>query len=67
MKSKELRKLLIDSIQKVQNGDLTPADGRNVVGMANQINISVQTELKKARLDIDTGAQVQKIGEMSLT
>ena len=64
MKAKDMRKLLVDSIGKVQAGEMSPSDGRNIVGMANQVNLSVQTELKKMKLEDLIGQSNYYKGQM---
>ena len=45
--TKELRKFLTGMMKDIKDDKVTPAAGRNIIGMANQIHISMQTELKK--------------------
>jgi len=66
MKAKDLRKKLINVIDAIQNGDLSPSDGRNIVGAANQINLSVQNELKLMKLSMEAGKKAKAIGEMTI-
>ena len=67
MKTKDLRKKLINAIDKIERGELSPSDGRNIVGMANQVNLSIQSELKMMKLQVDTGKQVSALGNMNIT
>ena len=67
MKAKDLRKKLLNVINEIEAGNISPADGRNIVGAANQINLSVQSELKLMKIQIDAGKQANALGEMSLT
>lgn len=66
MKTKDLRKKLFDSIEKIEKGDMAPSDGRNIVGMANQINLSMQTELKSQQMAINAGKKAEEIGELKI-
>ena len=66
MKAKDLRKNLINVMSEIEAGNVSPADGRNIVAAANQINVSIQNELKLMKLQIDTGKEINKLGEMSI-
>lgn len=67
MKTKDLRKKLIDVIDQIQAGELSASDGRNIVGAANQINISLQTELKNMKLQYELGRKVNTLGNMDIS
>jgi hypothetical protein len=64
--TKELRNFLAETMEMARNGDISPGDGRNIVGMANQITISMNTELKKQKLDLDLGRKTEAFGAMKL-
>ena len=64
--TQELRTFLADTMQMVRDGDIAPSDGRNIVGMANQISVSMQTELKKQKLDLEMGRKSEAFGKMKL-
>ena len=64
--TKALRKFLAETMVMIREGDVSPSDGRNIVGAANQINLSVGAELKKQKLDHEMGKKVDKFGGMSL-
>ncbi len=64
--TKELRKFLSETMVMIRDGDVSPSDGRNIVGAANQINLSMNAELKKQKLDHEMGKKVDKFGGMSL-
>ena len=66
MKAKDLRKKLVSVMTEIENGNISPADGRNIVAAANQINVSIQNELKLMKLNIDTGKKAGALGEMSV-
>lgn len=63
-KSKELRQFLIKTMERIDKGEISPGDGRNIVGCMNQINISIQTELKAQRMALELGQKVCNLGEM---
>ena len=54
-KTKEIRQFLINAMQKIEKGEMSASDGRNIVGCMNQINISIANELKSQRLAIEMG------------
>jgi len=64
--SRLLKKIKRPVYKEVVSGNISPADGRNIVAAANQINVSVQNELKLMKLQIDTGKEVNKLGELSI-
>jgi hypothetical protein len=64
--TKQLREFLAETMVLIRNGKVAPSDGRNIVGAANQITISMQTELKKQKLDLDMGRKVEAFGSTKL-
>lgn len=66
MKTKDLRSKLMTAMDLISSGDMSPSDGRNLVGTANQINISLQTELKSMRMQHELGQKVSSLGEMEI-
>lgn len=66
MKTRDLRKKLANAIDLIMDGSISPSDGRNIVGSANQINLTIQNELKLMRMQIDTGKKINKIGDLDL-
>lgn len=67
MKTNELRAKLVSIIDDIQSGKLSPADGRNIVGAANQINISIQNDLKLMKIQSDLGRAVTPLGNAKIT
>ncbi len=64
--TKALRKFLAETMVMIREGDVSPSDGRNIVGAANQINLSVGAELKKQKLDYEMGRKADNFGAMKL-
>ena len=64
--TKALRKFLAETMVMIREGDVSPSDGRNIVGAANQINLSVGAELKKQKLDYEMGRKADQFGAMKL-
>ena len=67
MKTRDLRTKLMNVLDDIHEGKISPADGRNVVGAANQINISLSNELKSMRMEFDLGKKVTALGSMPIT
>ena len=61
-----LRQSLFDATQKVMAGEIAAHDGRNIVGMANQINLSTQAEIKRMAQAIELGQKTDAFGDMVL-
>jgi hypothetical protein len=66
-KTKELRAFLIRTMQRIEKGEISPSDGRNIVGCMNQINISINTELKARNMALNLGEKVEPMGEMVIS
>jgi hypothetical protein len=64
--TKALRKFLAETMVMIREGEVSPSDGRNIVGAANQINLSVGAELKKQKLDYEMGRKADNFGAMKL-
>ncbi len=67
MKTKDLRKMLAAALDKALNGELSSEDGRNIIGLANQITASMVTEVKVQILRERMGHQVDKFGDLNIT
>jgi hypothetical protein len=65
-KTKQIRKTLIDALERSSNGDLSAEDGRNIIGLANQITQSMGTEVKVMTTKMKMGHQVEKFGELEV-
>ena len=63
----ELRSKLMASIDDINSGKLAPADARNIVGMANQINQSIHVELKAMTVKLEMGHKVEELGKLDIT
>ena len=64
--TKQLRGFLAETMVLIRDGKVSPSDGRNIVGCANQITASMQVELKKQKLDLDMGNKVEIFGSTNL-
>lgn len=66
-KSGELRKFLLDSINKVESGDMEEAQARNIIKMAGQVNESLYAEVKVSKTKLELGETVESFGKLNLT
>ena len=65
-KTKELRQFLIKIMQRIEKGEITANDGRNIIGCMNQINLSISTELKAKKMAIEAGEKIIPLGDMEI-
>ena len=65
-KTKVIRKILVDSLQRAVDGGLSSEDGRTVVGLANQITQNMAAEVKVMSMKMKMGHQVEKFGELEV-
>lgn len=65
-KTKELRQFLIKTMHRIEKGEITANDGRNIIGCMNQINLSIATELKARKMAIEAGGKVLPLGDMEV-
>ena len=66
MKTRDLRKKLFNDMDLIIDGKIAPSDGRNIVSAANQINISLQTELKSMKMQHELGQKITAMGDLDL-
>lgn len=64
--TKQLRKFLAQQLEEAAAGRLDHNDGRNVIGLANQITSNMQAELKTAELHLKMGKEVDKFGALDI-
>lgn len=67
MKTKQIRSMLCKALARVEAGELPLDEAKSIVGLANQINASLATEVKVAHLKMRAGAQVDTFGELDVT
>jgi len=58
----KIRKTLADALEKASKGELSIEDGRNLIGLANQISNSMAVEVKVMTMQQRAGHAVQKFG-----
>ena len=61
-----IRGLLADALDRALDGELSSDDGRNVIGLANQISQSMAVECKVLTLKSKLGHQTDKFGELKV-
>lgn len=61
-----LRATLATAMDRAINGELTPDDGRNIIGLANQISQSMSVEVKVMKLKMSAGHAAEKFGELQV-
>lgn len=59
--------MLCGALQKAEKGQLPHDDAKTIIGLANQIQASLATEVKVATLKMRLGAQADAIGELNVT
>mgnify|MGYP006001176987 FL=1 len=65
--TKAIRASLVDALTRATNGDLSAEDGRNIIGLANQISQSMGTEVKVMTTKLKMGHQVEKFGDLRVS
>ena len=65
--TKAIRASLVDALSRATNGDLSAEDGRNIIGLANQISQSMGTEVKVMTTKLKMGHQVEKFGDLEVS
>jgi hypothetical protein len=64
--TKSIRKTLANALDKAMSGNLSYEDGRNVIGLANQISHNMAVEVKVLTMKERMGHQVDVFGELSV-
>jgi len=62
-----IRASLVDALQRATDGNLSAEDGRNIIGLANQISQSMGTEVKVMTTKLKMGHQVEKFGDLQVS
>lgn len=62
----KIRASLASALDRAMNGDLSAEDGRNIIGLANQISQSMATECKVHELRVRLGHQTETFGNLSV-
>lgn len=66
MKTKELRNLLAEALDRCSKGKLPIEDGKNIVNLATQITSNMAVELKHQKFQEHLGRTVQSFGDTEI-
>ena len=66
MKTKQIRKLLCDALNKANQGQLSSEEAKSIIGLTNQISQSLATEVKVAHMKMRLGGQADLMGELEV-
>lgn len=58
--------MLLAALERAGNGELPTEDGRNIIGLANQISNSMNAEVKVMTMNLKMGHQTEKFGDLSV-
>ena len=61
-----IRAALADALTRAMDGNLSAEDGRNVIGLANQISQSMAVEVKVMTMKNSMGHHTEKFGELEI-
>ncbi|MDE2427036.1 MAG: hypothetical protein KGO96_14145 [Elusimicrobia bacterium] len=62
----KIRGLLAACMEKAVKGDLPQEDGRNIIGLANQISQSMAVECKVHAMKLKAGQAVEAFGSLEV-
>lgn len=62
----QLRRFLADMLVGIKNGHVEPDKASRMTKMAAQINESIYSELKAAKVRIEAGEQVAEMGKLKI-
>ena len=66
MKMNDLRARLLNAIDEVQSGNLEATEAKSIVGLANQVNQSINVEIKAMQMQRDLGRKIDKLGKLDI-
>jgi len=61
-----IRATLAKALTRAAEGNLSVEDGRNLIGLANQISNSMAVEVKVLSMKTSMGHQVEKFGSLKV-
>lgn len=62
----KIRASLADALERAMKGELTAEDGRNIIGLANQISQSMAVECKVTEMKFKMGHQNSTFGKLEV-
>ena len=66
MKTKTIRSMLCKALEKAEKGELPADEAKSIIGLANQIQSSLATEVKVQTMKLRMGAHVDVFGELNV-
>jgi len=66
MKTREIRKMLCAALSRCEKGELPHEDAKSIIGLANQIQASLATEVKVATMKMRMGSAVDTFGSLEV-
>ncbi len=66
MKTKDIRKMLCNALTKAEKGELPMDEAKSIIGLANQIQSSLATEVKVQTMKLRMGAQADALGDLNV-
>lgn len=64
--SGKIRAALADALVRASKGELSAIDGKNMIGLANQITLSISVELKHQNMESALGMEVTTFGKLNI-
>lgn len=61
-----IRSALAEALVRAGKGELPAADGKNMIGLANQITTSMAVELKHQNMQSQLGQEVTVFGQVNI-
>lgn len=64
--TRAIRKTLVKAMEEAAAGNLSAEDGRNIIGLANQVSASMSVEVRVMSMKSKIGHQTQKFGDLEV-
>ena len=64
--TKSIRASLALALDRAMKGELSSEDGRNLIGLANQISQSMAVEVKVMNMKMKAGQKVEEFGKLEV-
>jgi hypothetical protein len=61
-----IREALADALRRAGDGQLSATDGKNMIGLANQITSNMAVELKHQAMEAGLGIAVTTFGKVNI-
>lgn len=60
----QIRDILVNSLNRCLEGKLPIEDGKNIIGLTNQLNNNMGAECKVNKMKLSVGQQVEEFGSL---